>query len=217
MEVSLEHVESLYELGGDVMSAGGSSAQFVKDALSQYLSDREASDAGLAAAVREWCDVEASSKYDAVARRTDEDVVGDVVSSIEAVLKSPPTKGGKGKKKEAEALTPANLDHHKFFRFAVYGRLADKYEYTGLRQRVPFPFLSELLVKAIFPGNGPADWTGFISSRMEAVAHMNDASISGRLPPVSTATFRGVVSFRCSRRRRGAEAARSLSSDLLPE
>ena len=104
---------------------------FVEKAVTSYLVEREDSDARLAAAVHEWCEGEAITKFNDAASRADEDIVYEVVSCVEDLIASPSSRLAKGRKKNAdpEILGPGNLNHHNSFRFHIYRKLAEKFGY----------------------------------------------------------------------------------------
>ena len=119
--------------GVDSIFRGGSSFAFVEKAVTAYLVEREDSDARLAAAVHEWCEGEAITKFNDAASRADEDIVYEVVSCVEDLIASPSSRLAKGRKKNAdpEILGPGNLNHHNSFRFHIYRKLAEKFGYSG--------------------------------------------------------------------------------------
>ena len=167
----------LFDLGVDVFTAGGSEKSFVIDAVASFMDSRESSAEGRLEETRKVCSADAVAKFVTANTRDDVDIVADVVSAAEKVLRSPPIKKGKGKKPPAnESMSPINKGHHANFRYAVYRILCEKYDYFGLRERIPLPMLAELLVKATFPGDGPADWTCFISASTASISSFNAAA-----------------------------------------
>jgi hypothetical protein len=89
--------------------------------------------------------------------------------------------------KATQKLSPYNPAQHNKFRYQSYKMLSEQYDYGGLGERVPLPVLAELLVKAILPGTGPADWTGFIASRVHSVKPKSDTESDSLAAPAASA------------------------------
>jgi hypothetical protein len=158
MDISAASSE-IIELLGDFCVAGGSEKSYVKNAVQAYLEVREENDKAMLEEVRSYCSDAGFEKYHNAASRTDSDVVCDVVAAVRKALTN----------KATQKLSPYNPAQHNKFRYQSYKMLSEQYEYGGLGERVPLPVLAELLVKAILPGTGPADWTGFVASRVHSV------------------------------------------------
>ena len=58
----------------------------------------------------------------------------------------------------------ANPGNHGAVRFFLYRRAARRLNYQV--ERVPLPFELEVIIKALFMGDGPTSWTTFVPQRV---------------------------------------------------
>jgi hypothetical protein len=151
---------------------GGSTKEYIVAAVVAYLSQRADFDQTMLEKVMATLTEEDAAKFVESSSRTNAAIALDVMSGVEKAILT----------KAALKLRKDDLKNHNQFRFITYRILANGYGYV---RRTPLPVLAELLIKAIFPGAGPSDWTLFMSGRIDAVKPAEEPSVKPEEEPSS--------------------------------
>jgi serine/threonine protein kinase len=134
-------------------SLGGQQRTSFIALLSEFSAHRDEISASRAALAGRCCTPRGAARFNDAAKRSTKQLFEDVVDVIRQT------------QAKLTSTSMLNKDEHEKVRFVAYKFFAAKYLYevpdVDVTQRIPLPYLPELLIKSTFPGGGPLTWTHF--------------------------------------------------------